>query len=236
MEPGILLLAVLSGYLIGAISFARLITRLVAPNVDIEDVELPASGQAKPHHMRQIGATTASVKLGNRWGCTIALLDIFKVTLPTLVFKLLFPDQPYFLFTAVAGMLGHNWPVYYKFRGGGGMSAIYGGFLAVDWVGAIVCAFAGLIFGMLIIKDVLFAYISGTWLMVLWLWFRTHDLAYVIYALVVNILFAIALLPEIQDGIKARREGRADFEGGMQTFPMGRAMLKLMEKLKISKK
>jgi glycerol-3-phosphate acyltransferase PlsY len=53
------------------------------------------------------------MKMGPKVGCTIGLLDILKVTLPVLVFRLLYPDQYYFLIVAIAGMVGHNWPVFH---------------------------------------------------------------------------------------------------------------------------
>ena len=158
------------------------------------------------------------------------------MTIIVLIFRIMFPDHYYFLVAAVFGVVGHNWPIYYKFSGGAGISAIYGGFLAVDPLGAVVSAFSGLLLGMVVLKDIITAYISGPWLMVLWLWFRTHDPAYVIYALIVDVLFVVALLPEIKDQWKKRREGNADFDGTMKSFPMGRGMLKMMEKLHISKK
>ena len=132
-------------------------------------------------------------------------------------------------------MAGHNWPIYYRFKGGGGMSSLYGGFLAVDWLGAIVCASAGLFLGMAIVKDVLLAYVAGPWLMIIWLWFRTHDLAYVAYAVTVNLLFILALLPEIRDQIKAHREGKTDFEGGWSPFRWGAPCLKMMHSMRLKR-
>lgn len=229
MEPEILLLVIISSYLIGSISFSRLVTRLVSPQTDLESVEIGGGENSEPTHLRHYGATTASIKLGPRWGCTIGLLDILKTVVPTLFYKFLFPDQNYFLIAAVMCMVGHIFPIYYRFKGGGGMSTIYGGFLAVDWLGAIVCSTTGLFVGLAIVRDILFAYMSGSWLMILWLWFRTHDFAYLAYAIAVNILFVVALLPEIRAQIKARREGNANMQAGLESFPMGRGMLKIME-------
>lgn len=84
---------------------------------------------------------------------------------------------------------------------------------------------------MVVVKDIMLAYLSGPWLMVIWLWFRTHDPIFVLYGLCVNLFFFIALIPEIREYIKNQREGKVDFEAGMQAFPMGRSMMKIMEKL-----
>lgn len=235
MQPGLVIVVAIGSYLLGAISFARLITRLVAPEVDLDNVDLPVIGDEPVTHLKQVGATTAAVKLGKGWGCTIGLLDILKVTLVTLGTRVIFPEQPYFLIAAVMGMVGHNWPIYYRFKGGGGMSAMYGGFLAIDPLGALVSAFAGLFVGMVIVRDVLLGYVLGPWLMIAWIWLFTRDWAYVAYAATVNLLFLIALIPDIRDQIKAHREGYYDMDVAMQTFPMGQMMLKMMEKLKLRK-
>lgn len=236
MEIETLLIVIVISYLVGSISFTRLVSHWLDPGLDIENVEIAAEGSETGTTLRNIGATTASVKLGPKVGCTIAFLDILKVAIPTYVFKLLYPQGEYFLIAAVFGMIGHNWPVFYRFRGGGGMSSIYGGFLAIDWIGVIPCSFAGMAIGFLLVKDVLVAYLAGVWLMIPWMWFRFHEPAYVLYAVVVNIIFMLALLPEIRNQIQAHKEGREDMTASMETFPMGRGMLKMMEKLKLVKK
>lgn len=236
MDIGTVLIVIIVSYLIGSISFTRLVSHWLDPGLDIEKVEIAAEGSETGTTLRNIGATTASVKLGPKVGCSIAFLDILKVAIPTYVFKLLYPQGEYFLIAAVFGMIGHNWPVFYRFRGGGGMSSIYGGFLAIDWIGVIPCSFAGMAIGFLLVKDVLVAYLAGVWLMIPWMWFRFHEPAYVIYAVVVNIIFMLALLPEIRNQIQAHKEGREDMTASMETFPMGRGMLKMMEKLKLVKK
>ncbi len=84
-----------------------------------------------------------------------------------------------------------------------------------------------------IVRDILVAYLSGTWLMILWLAITTRNPLYVGYAVLVNLLFTAALIPEIKDQLKARKEGKSDMKMDMGTFPMGRGMLKIMDKLKI---
>jgi glycerol-3-phosphate acyltransferase PlsY len=235
MDPYIALLAVIVGYFIGAISFARVVTKLVKPDATLDDVVLRTEDRQAETQLRSMGATTASMRVGSRWGCFIGWLDILKVATPTLVFRLLYPEQPYFLLAAIFGMIGHNWPVYYRFRGGTGVSALYGGLFVVDFVGAIICAVAGLFFGLFVIRDVLVAYLSGIWFLIPWFWFRTRDPIYLAYALAVNIIIILALVPEIRDQIKAHREGSYDMQAAMGTFPMGRGMLKIMERFGVRK-
>jgi glycerol-3-phosphate acyltransferase PlsY len=235
MDPSIVLITVVVSYLVGSISFARLFTRLLKPDADLENAGITSVTTGEKIPLRTMGATKASMELGSRWGCLIGIMDILKVSVPTLIFKLLFPGQPYFLVAAVFGMVGHNWPIYHRFQGGSGISSIYGGFIVIDFIGAFVCAFAGLFFGLVIVRDVLVAYLSGVWFMIPWLWFRTHDPAYLLYAIIVNLIFTLSLVPEIRDQIKAHREGRFEMQAAMESFPMGRGMLKIMERLRLKK-
>ena len=227
-------LVILSGvvsYLLGAISFTRLITRWLAPEVDLEDVRLPALDGSEGERLLTVGATTASLKLGSRVGCTIGLLDILKGFLPTLAFKLWFPDQYYFLIASLLAVIGHNWPLYYRFRGGGGMSPTLGGLLAVDWVGTLVSNVLGMLLGFAVIRDIFFAYVGWTWLMIPWLWIRTKNPVFVIYAFSLNLVFFLALLPEIKRYLEIRRSGKVDLQQGMEVTPMGRGMQKIARKL-----
>ena len=237
MEITILLAAVLLPYLIGSISFARIVSRIVAPDVDIHNVEMDIPGTDKKMKMRAMGGNTVSMKLGPRVGCTIGALDILKGFLPTLAFRLLYPEQPYFFIAATFAMMGHNWPIYYKFKGGRGVSTFYGGFFAIDWIGALVTSTVGMILGMVVLRDMLVAFLAGLWLIFPWMWFtKEQPLYYMLYGLAVNLIFMIAMIPEIRDVIAYRREfGKEDLNVSMDHSPMGRGMKKMMDKMGLNK-
>jgi hypothetical protein len=105
--------------------------------------------------------------------------------------------------------------------------------LAIDWLGAIVSAFAGLLVGLLVFRDFILAYISGLWFAIPWLWFRTHDPAHLAYALVINVLFVVAMIPDLKQYLKFKKQGNVDMSVVMETTPMGRGMLKIMRKLRL---
>ena len=236
MEIEIIGAVALVSYLIGALSFSRIITRLVKPEADLKNVSLPAADdEGKETHLRHMGATTASIQLGGRWGCFIGWMDILKVAVPTLVIRLIFPDQYYYLIAAIFGMIGHNWPVYYKFKGGAGISSIYGGMLVIDFLGAVVCSILGMFLGFVVVRDILIAYLSGIWLLIPWFWFRTQDPYLVAYAIIINIIFMLAMVPEVRDHIRSRREGKIEMNAAMESFPMGRGMLGIMKRLGLSR-
>ncbi len=75
---------------------------------------------------------------GAKWGLLTMALDILKAFVPTLAWRLLFPAEPYYLLCAVAVLVGHVWPVWYRFQGGGGNSSVIGMMLAVSPVGLLL--------------------------------------------------------------------------------------------------
>lgn len=229
MSPGFTILVAALSYLFGSISFARLISRFLDPSVELENVHLPAADGSQGQRLKNVGATTASVKYGPRVGCTIGLLDILKGVVPVLVLRLLFPGSYYYLIAAVFVVVGHNWPVYYRFKGGGGISPTYGGFFVVDFPGTVVSAFAGLVFGFFIVRDIMIAYMSGLWFFLLWMIAFKADWAYILYGIVMNIIFMLATLPEAMEYFRKKRAGQVDMKASMETFPMGRGMLKIMK-------
>jgi len=234
MDP-IALLALLVGYLLGSISFARLMTRWFAPEANIEDLAVPVVGTPDTSKVEVLGANAASMILGARLGCATALLDMVKVALPVLVFRMVYPDQLYFLLVALGGLVGHNWPLYFGFRGGRGFSVIYGSFIVIDWLGAIVTPLLGLFFGMGILGDVSIAYAAWLWLMIPWMWLRTRDVRYLAFAVATNVIFFVATMPEIRTVMKHRREGTYDayMEGLLQSSPRWRGMTEMAERISI---
>jgi len=236
MDIGYGFLTALISYLIGGISFSRIVTRIVAPEVDIENIRFPTEDGSEGERMRAVGATTASIKLGPKVGCAIGILDILKAVVPVLALKLVYPETYYFLIAAVFVVVGHNWPVYFRFKGGGGISPAYGGFFVVDFIGTLIAATAGMIFGFFVVREILVAYVSGLWFMLLWLIIFKGDWPYIVYGVVINIVFTLAVLPDIKEQWKKKREGNYDMEAGLESFPMGRGMLKIMEFFKVAPK
>jgi acyl phosphate:glycerol-3-phosphate acyltransferase len=241
MEISIALLAFISSYLLGSISFGRIIMRMMKPGESLDDIEMPIAGVDGTYKLKSIGGNTASMKLGARGGCLVGFLDIFKTFLPTLAFRLLYPDQPYFLFAALAGVIGHNWPIYYRFKGGRGISPFYGGLFAFDPLGGLVVALTSMFLGMVVFKELLLAYAGGPFLTLPWFLITQNQspwfVYYLGYSILVNVIFIVAMIPEIRQIREMRKKyGKADVRASMDTFPMGQQMNKLMNRLGINKK
>jgi acyl phosphate:glycerol-3-phosphate acyltransferase len=236
MRWEILIIALVSGYVFGSIPVSRLISRLFSGGENIEDIQVPIPETDEVYRVSSKGAAAASMNLGARAGCTIGILDMLKVALPTLLFRLVFHEPDYFLTAAIAGMIGHDWPLFNRFKGGRGVSSVYGALFIIDWIGAFSVAAAGLLVGILILRDFIFAYMAGIFFIIPWMWFRFHDWRYLVFAVLLNILFIVAMIPDLKQYLRFKRMGKVDMEMVNSTTPMGRGMQKIMDKLGLSKK
>jgi glycerol-3-phosphate acyltransferase PlsY len=235
MDAGLAIACAIVGYLVGSVSFARIVSAIAAPGAPVPDaVHLRLEGSDQTLEMRTVSATTVSVRLGSRYGFLTYVLDMLKVAVPVAICRAVLPGTPYSLVLATAAIVGHIWPVYHGFKGGRGLSAIYGTLLVVDWIGVLVTSVAGMLFGLLVVRSVAVAYLAGVWFIAPWLWFRTGEIAHLVFALIVNVLFAIASLPELRAYERIRREDRwNDPAAVIQLSGMGRGLVKMARRLGI---
>jgi len=115
-----IILASITAYLIGSISWSIIIVRW-RRGIDVRSVG-----------SKNAGATNTTRLLGKKWGLITALLDGFKVVVAALIAVLfslipssLFSETSYFI-PAVFVLIGHCWPIYYKFKGGKAVSCFLG--------------------------------------------------------------------------------------------------------------
>jgi glycerol-3-phosphate acyltransferase PlsY len=237
MNPLTLAVCATAGYFIGAVSSARIVSRIVAPGKAVADeTTLRLEGTDKTMRLGTVSASSVSIQHGSRAGFITYVLDVAKVAVPVALAWRAWPEWPYYLVVSVAAFVGHVWPVYYRFRGGRGLSAIYGSLLVIDWVGMLVTAIGGMLFGLVVARSVIVAYMAGVWFVLPWLWFRTHQPAYAIYACVLIVLFTIAILPEVREWRRIARDGTwSDPAAVMQLSGMGRGMIKLARRLGVVK-
>lgn len=230
MNVAIMLAAAVSGYLLGSISVARLMARLFLPGEDITTTPLQIPGVDETYEMTAVSATSLSMREGPKLGCTTGILDMLKVALPTLAFRLLFPETTaYYLIAAAAGVVGHNFPIYYRFVGGRGITAVWGGLFVIDWLAIPVTNLLGMMLG-LAAKDVLLAYSGGILLLVPWLWLRLQSWEFVAYALFVNAMYWGAMWPDLKKYLAFKQSGKsANMLAVLEQTDMGRG-IKYMRK------
>jgi acyl-phosphate glycerol 3-phosphate acyltransferase len=125
---------VIIAYFIGAIPFGYLIARW-ARGIDIRTV---GSGN--------IGATNVGRVLGFRFFVLVFTLDLLKGFVPTYGFPRLVPAvtgqgaATLGVLVALGTILGHNFPIYLRFRGGKGVATSLGALLALDATAALAAA------------------------------------------------------------------------------------------------
>ncbi|MER3473268.1 MAG: acyl-phosphate glycerol 3-phosphate acyltransferase [Armatimonadota bacterium] len=182
MRTGILL-ALLSGYLIGGIPFGWLIAKLWK-GVDLREV---GSGN--------IGATNAYRVLGPVAGIIVFLLDTSKGLLPVVLSQILGWNG---IAGGIGAILGHSFSPYLRGRGGRAVATSLGVFLGLSpW--ASLCAFATWGVLVLITRYVSVASVIGSLsLPLVWMWvFRTDRIVHAI-ALVAALWIAWKHRPNLQ--------------------------------------
>ncbi len=224
------------GYLLGSISIARLVTRIVRPDLNLNTVQIADKLSGGTTTLNGIGATTASMLLGARVGGLISILDILKGLIPTLIVRMLFQDQKYFLIIGLAIVIGHIWPVYHKFRGGGGLSPALGALLVLDPIGILICVLLAFLIGIFLLKEITFILLGGPFLFVIWIAIFNRNWFNIIFIIVLNLLLVIALLPDVSRYLKAMKAGKTNLADSMDAFPMGRMIKKMMIKMGLEKK
>ncbi len=102
--------AAVAGYLLGSISTGLLVAQ-TSPNVDL-----------RKEGSKSTGATNVLRVLGKKPAAITFVGDFLKVLLAMVIGSLL--DKQYgAMIGGLAGVIGHNWPVYYQFKGGKGVAS-----------------------------------------------------------------------------------------------------------------
>lgn len=118
------LAAILAAYLVGSLSFAVIVSRLMG----LSDPRNYGSGNP--------GATNV-LRSGNKWAALLTLvLDALKGYAPVMV-ALAWHDRwglgdMTLALVGLAAFLGHLWPVFFKFQGGKGVATAAGALLALN--------------------------------------------------------------------------------------------------------
>lgn len=108
-------------FFIGSIPFGQIISRRVA------HVDITRMGS------RNIGATNVARELGMKWGFLTLALDVSKGLIPSVIFRLLYPDSHLGLsIVGLSALLGHQFTPFLCFKGGKGVATALGFFLSIS--------------------------------------------------------------------------------------------------------
>lgn len=165
-------------YFIGSISSSIIICRLMTG----EDIRKHGSGNA--------GATNALRVLGKKGGVLTLLGDILKTVAAILISTLIMRENKNLAvyLAGVGAVLGHNFPIWFGFKGGKGIAVSITATMFADWkIGLIVLVTSILI--MAVTKYVSLGSVLGAVLtVVLALVFRWGDTLFIEFVLIIALL------------------------------------------------
>ncbi len=125
MDYALLFGLALFSYLLGSVN-GSIIVSTVFHHVDIRNY---GSGNA--------GSTNAYRVMGKKWAVLVIVIDILKAVFAVLTASILFAARPELnLARLIAGLLviiGHIFPVFFRFRGGKGVMTLGATLAMVDW-------------------------------------------------------------------------------------------------------
>ena len=200
----LVLLAALGGYLLGTVSFSRVAAALGLGGADISVTEYDVPGSDEKWVYRGVSATSVMERAGWRWGVAVIALDALKAFVPTLALRLALPDSHSYLVAAAAVMVGHVWPVWWRFVGGRGQSPLLGALLAIDVPAIPVTAIGGVIVGLVVFTSAYMARNMGPALLVPW-FAAMAGVAEVWFAVAVNVIYWTASRGDLREEMAARR-------------------------------
>ena len=186
----VFIVLLIAAYLLASIPFGFLVSQKVL-RLDITKV---GSGN--------IGATNVAREVGLKWGIITFLADTLKGFIPVILAHYLLGasteiNEVLKGMIGVSALLGHQFSVYNRFKGGKGVATCLGVFLGIS---PISCLFSGIIFIVLVSA---WRYVSlGSMLAVLtmpiWLYLMGHSSLLILLSLIISLLIIFKHKENIQ--------------------------------------
>ena len=185
------LLWILLGYFLGSFPTGYLAAKVVK-GVDIRTV---GSGN--------VGSTNVGRLMGKKWAVAVTLVDMIKGAAGLLLAKSAgVADQSILAMIAFAGVCGHNFPLWLRFRGGKGVSSSYGVAFFLHPPLSFLLAPAGGLLWLLLLKTkgyVSLASLLSLWSLPFFAFFLKFPFPYIF------LLVSLALLSTLRHGKNIRR-------------------------------
>jgi len=177
-----LLTALAGGYLLGAIPFGLILTKLAG----LGDVRNIGSGN--------IGATNVLRTGHKRLAVLTLVLDTGKGAAAVLIGAYFGPDM--MIVAALGALIGHLFPVWLKFHGGKGVATAAGLMLALAWPAALISIAIWLFFAMTFRYSSLAALIATLCIPPLSYWLSTPQIAE--FSILITLLIWYRHIPNIR--------------------------------------
>lgn len=176
MEAVYNLVILVVAYLLGSINTSIIVSKILIG----DDIRNHGSGNA--------GATNTLRTVGKKGAALVVVGDVLKAVISILIAKII-SDNPTAVYIAgIGAVLGHNFPLYFKFKGGKGIIVSTVAILFADPILGLVTVVSALSV-MAISKFVSLGSILGAVLfVVLALVFRTADTSFIVFAAMLALL------------------------------------------------
>lgn len=178
-------LLVIGSYLLGSVSSAILITQVWVG----KDIRTLGN--------RNAGAANVGRSVGILPAALVVIVDFTKGAIPVLAAQALNLHEACALSGAAAAIIGHSFPIYFRFRGGKGLAASLGALLVFTPLETfVVLPVLGLVYLVITGSAVTGALVSLTLLIGLNIW-RGHSLVIVLAPLILLFTMGLCTIPQI---------------------------------------
>lgn len=168
---------ILLPYLIGSISFSYIAGKLFA-GIDIRE-----------YGSNNAGATNVFRTLGIKAFLFASFFDILKGAVAILLTSYFFRENEILIIlSAVAVIVGHNWPIFFGFKGGKGIATTIGVLFGLHTISALI-VMATMAIIVYITRYVSLASLVGTLLLPFLIYFFVGDrVYYIVFAIVLTVM------------------------------------------------
>lgn len=150
----------LIGYIAGCLNGSQIIGQM-------KGVDIKNSG------VKNAGASNTAILLGWKFGIIVALIDILKAVVPIIILHQLGGENANVLMylTGLFVILGHNYPINMKFKGGKGTASLIGLLFALDWKMGLISFLLLVVFALLTDYLIIGVFVMYTAFITLTVWF-----------------------------------------------------------------
>lgn len=181
-------MAIIIGYLLGSVPFAYIASRL-KKGADIRQV---GGGN--------VGALNTLREIGLLPGLVVLIADIAKGSAAVLIAVWLDLPLIWIFVAGFAAVIGHNWPIFLKFKGGKGAATTIGVLLALS-PAEFAISFAIMAIVIVITSNVRLAIVVGLALLPLIIWQFNGSGMLIAYSLALPLFLLIRSLPSLREAV-----------------------------------
>ncbi len=182
-------IAAIIGYLFGSLNFSIIIGK-VFYKIDVRE-----------HGSKNAGATNTLRTLGTAPAIIVLVLDTLKAVLAYGVSYLITRDVATSYIAALTASLGHNYPIYFGFKGGKGVTVSCGALFCFNPLAGL-CVFLTGVFVIILSKYVSLGSILASVSAPFWVWLFCRNSEYIVLIIVATVILAAQIIIRHHQNIK----------------------------------